>query len=178
MAAAAANAMTDYHNGLYGEALQHCYSCSGLGTGIDCSSVMNPYTCTGYRLPTDAEWEFAARSGSAEDFWTGEGAALGGTYSANNCGDGINDTDVLIEDGASNPPLVNYAWYCGNRFDISYDNMSKPIALKLPNGFGLFDMQGNVAEWTADAYQSSFPDNTSDPWHGSGSTQVLRGGAE
>ena len=176
MAAAAANAMTDQYNTLYGETLQHCYSCTGTGTEIDCSAALNPYLCDGFRLPTEAEWEFAARSGSPEAFWTGEGTGWGGDYSTNTCGDGINNTDILILDGVQDPPLVDYAWFCGNRFDSSYDNTCKPVGQKAPNGFGLFDMHGNLSEWTADYYQFNFPDNTSDPWSESGATRATRGG--
>ena len=136
---------------------------------------MNPYQCSGYVLPTDAEWEYAARSGTTSDFWTPDG---GGNYSADDCGNGVDDTTVTIEDGSATPPaLSEYAWFCGNQNDPTYGDSSKPVGLKLPNGFGLYDMHGNLREWTADWYGCSFPQASTDPYCSTaGSYRVFRGG--
>ena len=125
---------------------------------------MNSYQCDGYVLPTESEWEYAARSGSQYDFWTSDG---GGNYSVNSC----SGTET-IQDGVSNPLLGDYAWYCGNA------SGSQEVAQTIPNEFGLYDMHGNMYEWTSDWYGCSYPQSSTDPSCGTPfSTRVARGGS-
>ena len=137
------------------------------------TSFASLYECEGYRLPTEAEWELAARSGTASAFWTGDGAALGGDYSVNDC-----TTPVTIEDGVSNPLLGNDAWFCGNNGEFGdTDYGSKEVGGAFPNGYGLYDMHGNLWEWTNDWYDSVYPSKAIDPIGSvAGSSRVLRGG--
>tara|TARA_B110000037_G_C16881393_1_gene408143 strand:+ start:63 stop:560 length:498 start_codon:yes stop_codon:yes gene_type:complete len=130
---------------------------------------MDPYLCDGYSLPTEAEWEVAARSGTTSEFWTGDGSALGGDYSTDDC-----NISVTIQDGNKNPTLSDYAWFCGNQSTPTYG--SKEVATKLPNGVGLYDMQGNLWEWTADWYGCTYP-QSGGTWCGTiASNYVMRGG--
>lgn len=73
-----------------------------------------------YRLPTEAEWEYAARAGTT------------GPYSYDE----------------SNRRL--YAWYGGANADSNSSYSTHPVATKLPNPWGLYDMHGNVSEWVQD----------------------------
>ena len=154
MAADFANALTSYHNEIMGTDLQKCYECTKSGN-IHVSCVVekeNPYECDGYRLPTDAEWEYAARSGSKLDFWTGQGTEYGGNISDDICFE-----SVLIEDGVNNPPLSDYAWFC-------YTDTTHVVAQKKSNDFGLYDMHGNVWEWVHDGFDCEFPVDDIDPY--------------
>ena len=168
MAADFANIVTQRHNSVNGTSLQECYTCSGSGsTSVTCTEAMNPYQCSGYVLPTEAEWEYAARSGTQYDFWTSDG---GGGYSSAIC-----DGSARIQDGVTIPLLSDYAWYCGNMSEQG--GGSKEVGQKLPNAFGLYDMHGNMFEWTADWWGCNFPQSVTDPYCDSaGSDRTRRGG--
>ena len=125
--------------------------------------------CTGYRLPTEAEWEYTARAGSNEEFWTEDG---GGSPNSSAC-----FSPITLVDGGANPTLDTFAWYCYNRYDTTYYNSDKPVGLKSANGFGVHDMHGNVSEWTTDKWGCTYPVTNVDPvCIFSGTSYTIRGG--
>ncbi len=106
--------------------------------------------CEGYRLPTEAEWERAARACVGA-------ATHAGELTASDC------------DDATLPPV---AWFCGNA-----GGQPRAVGTRTPNGYGLFDMLGNVAEWTWDRVERGPPTGGRDPaGTPGGPLRVRRGG--
>jgi formylglycine-generating enzyme required for sulfatase activity len=117
-----------------------------------------------YRLPTEAEWEYACRAGSNTAFANG---------------------DITHEFCGQEPSLVLMGWYCGNS-----GSFPMPVAQKQPNAFGLYDMHGNVNEWVLDssnwrdpmtgrtgAFTDTYRDGVVDPLSLVGDRRIFRGGA-
>ena len=159
-------------NILSGEAgKQECYTCSQEEESWFCSSAMSPYSCNGYRLPTEAEWELAARSGTEESFWTpggGSNLIAGEEYECSN--------SLTLQDGTA---LADIGWFCVNNGQPNQSNYGvKQVAQLMPNGFGLYDMHGNVWEVMHDLYgdyeDSYVPTDPEGP--SDGDTVVARGG--
>ena len=125
-----------------------------------------------YRLPTEAEWEYATRAGTTgatpegDLRILGESNALGLDTQAWNAGNsGVTYTDAF--DCSGWEERQHEAVRCGTH----------PVGQKRANGWGLHDVLGNVWEWTADRYGEYTSDTVTDPRGlGTGSNRVYRGG--
>ena len=118
------------------EGLEACYEVSGCSGGpvgehseseYSCERVeFKGVSCQGYRFPTEAEWEYAARAGTS---------------------------------GARYGELDQIGWY----WNSSDRKGPRPVGTKEPNGWGLYDMIGNVSEWVGDWYGEYGPGMVEDP---------------
>jgi formylglycine-generating enzyme required for sulfatase activity len=145
------------------DAARFCNSLSklaGLDTVYTYSGVMDTstalvinYSKNGYRLPTEAEYEYANRAGTTTDYYWGR------NYPP------LTTADTLAIDS-------NAVWYYNS------PNGTQPVAGKKPNAWGLYDMSGNLWEWCNDWYGSySAGAQTNPTGPSTGSSRVLRGGA-
>lgn len=116
-------------------------------------SIHVDWLADGYRLPTEAEWEYAGRAGTTTAFYTGPISH--------------------IHQEPLDPNLDLAGWYSGNS-----EGKTHPVGQKEPNAWGLFDMHGNVWEWCWN-YQESYGDESQTDPVGpvTGQNRVRRGGS-
>ena len=133
------------HSENYGTNLQRPVECVSWDQCQQFITILNTLTGQNFRLPTEAEWEYAARGGKK---------SKGYKYAGGNT-------------------LGNVAWYKENSDDVTHS-----VATKAANELGLYDMSGNVWEWTQDwfgNYSSDAQTNPTGPT--SGTNRAYRGGA-
>jgi formylglycine-generating enzyme required for sulfatase activity len=134
------------------------------GNHIVQAEVVPHWYNSGYRLPTEAEWEFACRAGTTGATSRGE--------------------TTILSCSPLDPVLDPIGWYCGNSDDATHQ-----VGRREDNSWGLKDVLGNVFEWTWDRYDATYgldfpplpaePDSViSDPVGAStGESRVCRGGS-
>jgi len=143
-------------------------------TNEEIDAIYVNWTASGYRLPTEAEWEKAARGGLI-----GQRFPWGNTISwnqANYYGDPVSANPFGFAYDHSTTNGFDPAFSGGNNADSPYTN---PVGYFPPNGYGLNDLSGNLFEWCWDWYATSYAGGL-DPRGPPSSfydSRVLRGGS-
>ncbi len=115
----------------------------------DFATWLSKQTNRKIRLPSESEWEYAARAGKSTSYWWGNSPVI----NVANCAD------------------------CGSQWD---NKSTAPVGAFNPNLWGLFDMAGNVHEWTLDSVHENYQGapSTSKPWpKGDEKQRIVRGGS-
>ncbi|MBN1293240.1 MAG: SUMF1/EgtB/PvdO family nonheme iron enzyme [Candidatus Latescibacteria bacterium] len=130
---------------------------AGLERCYDEGTWVCDFSKNGFRLPTEAEWEYACRAGTETCFYTG---------------------NYLQGLGAKSLDMDNAGWYL---YNWGLENKKTHIVgEKEPNAFGLYDMHGNIGEWCNDWYAEDYYKSSpsADPaGPTSGTDRVIRGGS-
>ncbi len=149
----------------------HPVSCVNFADALAYSQWLASETGQSYRLPSESEWEFAARAGTPWPRPWGANNSFEGVSISLTC-DHANVYDIAAQ--AIYPRSWPYA-----RCDDGFAAIA-PVASFPANDYGLHDMVGNVREWTADCFTASYwgrpPDERAWTWGGGCEQRVVRGG--
>jgi formylglycine-generating enzyme required for sulfatase activity len=154
----------DYMQPGIAQAGDHPVVCVSDSDAADYADWLSAQTGKRYRLPTDAEWEYAARAGKKTSWpW---GNNIGNT--------GCKYMNAMDASGHKGYP-INQAMACNDTFATT-----APVGSFPANGFGLHDMLGNVWEWVSDCWHDTYqgaPADASSWQDGNCSKRAMRGGA-
>ena len=142
------------------------YTDAGLSyvyTNGETDAVYANWSATGFRLPTEAEWEKAARGGLS-----GMRFPLGNTISTS-------QADYNGDPGSQYPYDLGPAGI-SYQFEENGQPFTSPVGYFAPNGYGLFDMAGDVCQWCWDWYGVPYAGGTDPRGPASGSARTQRGG--
>jgi sulfatase modifying factor 1 len=164
----APDAETNVHDPGYAQTGNHPAACVDWNDAKAYVAWLNAKTGGGYRLLTEAEWEYSARAGSTTAYPWGNSVHDGCKY--------MNGFDRVIADRKGDlyrGEAVSFA-NCSD----GYLNTS-PVGSYAPNAFGLYDMIGNLGEWVEDCSSHSYGSMTADgtPELGDCSKRMVRGGS-
>lgn len=126
-----------------------------------------------FRLPSEAEWEYACRAGTTGALYTGPLTILGECNGP--------ELDPIVWYGGNSGVDYEGGWDSSDWPKKQYDHRragTHPVRQKQPNPWGLYDMLGNVWEWCEDGWHGSYEGAPADgaAWAAEGSFRVLRGG--
>ncbi len=136
--------------------------CQAFVTALNAHIASTGQGAATFRLPSEAEWEYACRAGTQTRFFFGDSL-------------GADDYPTDAPAGTLPGNRSDYMWFGFN----NSPNGTKPVGTKLPNQFGLYDMSGNVWEWCQDYWHWVYTNAPSDgsAWESpTSSSRVLRGG--
>ena len=156
----------DWRNPGYAQDERHPVACISWDDASAYVQWLSQKTGKSYRLLSEAEWEYAARAGTTTYRYWGDDGNFSCSYA-----NGADETAKAQVPGASNWAVAT----CNDRFAYT-----SPVGSFQPNRFGLYDMLGNVWQWTQDCWNPSYSGAPTDgsAWTGGDCSQrVLRGGS-
>jgi formylglycine-generating enzyme required for sulfatase activity len=160
------DATKDWRNPGYAQSDAHPVACVSWNDASAYARWLSGKTGPHYRLLTEAEWEYAARAGTTTTRFWGDAADMSCDY-ANGA-----DRSVRAQvPGAGSWAIAN----CNDRYAYT-----APVGSYRPNAFGLYDMLGNLEEWTEDCWNANYTGAPADgsAWaSGDCSLRAVRGGS-
>jgi len=153
-----------WRNPGYAQEFNHPVTCINWHDAQAYTQWLSRKTGKQYRLPTEAEWEYAVRAGgSSGRYWA--------TGPDNAC------SFANVADQTLKNQVSGVKWEIHNCND-GYA-FTSPVGSFKPNAFGLYDMQGNLWQWVADSWHDNYNGAPGDgsEWQGNDSQRVLRGGS-